>query len=57
MVRALLDAHRRSLNILAFARKLGVIGVIVHHVSRAPAAGGVDVLLDGGRDEVLRGWG
>lgn len=33
MVRALLDAHRRSLNILAFARKLGAIGVVVHHVS------------------------
>lgn len=54
MMSRLLDAQRRRLDILTLARKLGVVGIVVHHVSGAAAAGGVDVLFDGGGDEV---WG
>lgn len=50
---ALLDPLRRCLDVLALTSDLRVLGVILHHVARATAASGVDVLLDGGRDEVL----
>lgn len=53
VVSALFDPLWRRFNVLALARNLRVLGVILHHVARATAASGVDVLLDGGRDEVL----
>lgn len=52
MMSCLLDAQRRRLDVLALARKLRVLRVVVHHVSGAAAAGGVDVLFDRGGDEV-----
>lgn len=55
MMRCLLDPSRRDFDVLAFARDLGSVWIIVHHVARAAAAGCIDFLLDGRRHQVLRG--
>lgn len=53
VVSALFDPLWRRFDVLALARNLRVLGVILHHVPRPSAAGCVDVLLDGGGDEVF----
>lgn len=55
MMRGFLDANWRGLDVLAFTRKFGTIGIVVHHVSRTATAGCEDFLLDGWGDKVLRG--
>lgn len=58
MMRRILHAQRRRFHVLHLARNLGVLRIVDHHVSGPAAAGGEDVLLDGGRDEVFgRGAG
>ena len=43
----------RGVHVLTLARKLGMVGIPMHHVSRSTTAGGEDVLFDGRRDEVF----
>jgi hypothetical protein len=40
---SILHTHRRGLDVLAFARKLRMLGIIVQHVSCAAATGCVDI--------------
>lgn len=54
VVRVLLCPQRRRLDVLALARNLRSLGVILDHVPRATAAGGIDILLDCRGDEVAR---
>lgn len=51
----LLRTQGGRLDVLTLARKVRSVGIVVDHVSRAAAAGGVHFLFDGGRDEVLGG--
>lgn len=53
MMRRLLDSQRRCLDVLTLARNLRALRVVVYHISRSAAAGGVDVLFDGGGHEVF----
>lgn len=55
MVRGLFHALRRRLNVLALPGYFRSLGVVVHHIPRSPSTGGVDILLDGGGDEIFRG--
>jgi hypothetical protein len=47
----------RGVDILALARNLRSVGVVVNHVALATAAGGIDFLLDCWGDEITGGSG
>lgn len=51
MMRRLLHPQWWSLDILAFARNLRVVRIVVDHVTRPASTSGVDVLLNGRRGE------
>lgn len=52
MVRRFLYTQRRGFDILTLARDLRMLRVVVRHVARAAATGGVHILFDCGRLEV-----
>lgn len=52
MMRRLFYTQRRRLDILSLARYLRALRVVVDHVARAAATGGVHILFDRGRGEV-----
>jgi hypothetical protein len=43
----------RSFDILTSSRQLGMIRIVVHHVSRAAATSRIDALFDGGSFEIV----
>lgn len=51
-MRRLFYAQRRGFDVLTLARDLRMLRVVVGHVSRAAATGGVHILFDRGRGEV-----
>ena len=42
-----------GVHVLTLARKLRMVGIPMHHISRSTTAGGEDILFDGRRDEVF----
>jgi hypothetical protein len=57
MVGVLFRPERRRLNILTLARDLWTLRIIHDHIPRSSAAGGINLLLDRRRGEILRGCG
>lgn len=53
MMRRLFNSQRRRLDVLTLARNLRALRVIVYHIPRSAAAGGVNVLFDGGGHEIF----